>query len=162
MLKLSSQMLYSYIKKLYAYNNWANKLVLESLESQQVADEYCFKMFSHGLNAQFIWHRRVSHQPNDYKIWDIWNSEQLAQAIANSALDWTSYIDTLDEAELERVFSYQNSAGDSFTSRVLDCVMHCVNHATHHRAQVGRRLRELGYIPTSTDYITYCRIIDHL
>jgi len=155
-------MLYTYIEKLYAYNDWANRQVLASLTNQEVQDEYCLKMFSHLINAQFIWYRRVSGQSNDYKIWDTWNFEQLGQALTDSQLLWKSYIATLTEAELERAFSYQNSAGDSFTSRVLDCVMHCVNHGTHHRAQVGRRLRELGLVPISTDYITYCRITDNI
>ncbi len=156
-------MLYSYIQKLYAYNDWANKEVLKTLQNQAVTDEYCLKMFSHVLNAQFIWHRRVTEITNTYKIWDVWSFEQLQTAIDDSYAGWKSYIDVLQEAELERTFSYQNSAGDSFQSRVLDCLMHCVNHATHHRAQVGRRLRELGLIPPpSVDYIAYCRIFDKI
>ena len=156
-------MLYSYIEKLYAYNDWANKEILKSLQSQQVVDEYCLKIFSHVINAQFIWHRRIANQTNVYKIWDVWNFDQLQEAIEDSSAKWKAYIAGLNELELQRIFSYQNSAGDSFKSRVLDCIMHCVNHATHHRAQVGRRLRELGLNPpSSTDYISYCRLFDNL
>ncbi|TAE09175.1 MAG: hypothetical protein EAZ95_16330 [Bacteroidetes bacterium] len=155
-------MLYSYIEKLYAYNHWANEEVLKSLQTQNVTDEYCLKMFSHVINAQFIWHRRVSEQPNDYKIWDVWSFEQMQNALIDNRTRWATYFAKLNEGELERTFSYQNSAGDSFVSRILDCIMHCVNHATHHRAQVGRRLRELGLQPVSTDYITYCRITDNI
>ena len=154
-------MLYSYIEKLYAYNDWANKEMLKALESQNVTDEYCLKMFSHVLNAQFIWHRRVTEQANAYKIWDIWSFAEMQNAISDNYECWKIYIKTLNDSELERFFSYQNSAGDSFKSRVLDCLMHCVNHATHHRGQVGKRLRELGLVPPPTvDYIAYCRLFD--
>ena len=158
--QIVNQMLYSYIQKLYAYNDWANKELLASLEQQQITDEYCLKMFSHVINAQFIWHRRVSEQSNEYKIWDVWNFTEIHQALADNYSRWQTYFTQLTEEELARTFSYQNSAGDSFVSRVLDCVMHCVNHATHHRAQVGRRLRELGHTPPSIDYIVYCRLTD--
>jgi uncharacterized damage-inducible protein DinB len=154
-------MLYSYIKKLYAYNDWANKELLKCLSSQNVQDEFCLKMFSHVINAQFIWHRRMSEENNDYKIWDVWSFEQMQTALADNLTRWQVYFDKLNDVELERVFSYKNSAGDSFQSRVLDCIMHCVNHATHHRAQVGKRLRELGLTPPpSMDYIVYCRQTD--
>ena len=151
-------MLKQYLSQLYAYNDWANKKILNLLEKNKVQDEFCNKFFSHTINAQFIWHKRVSNLQNDYKIWDIWTHEQMTASLEDNYLKWQAYLAQVDESELQRRISYQNSAGDSFDNCVFDCVVHLVNHATYHRAQVAKRLRDIDIVPENTDYITYCRV----
>jgi uncharacterized damage-inducible protein DinB len=36
---------------------------------------------------------------------------------------------------------------------------HLVNHGTYHRGQVAVLLREKGYDPVNTDFITYDRVL---
>lgn len=147
----------SYFFKLFAYNHWANLRVLEVLKNNHIQDEYCLKSFSHVINAQFIWHRRIAEIPNDYKIWDIWTFEQMQASLDNNLSLWTTYINQLTDDELNRAFQYKNSAGDAFENIVEDSLAHLVNHATYHRAQVAKRLRDIGIIPVNTDFITYRR-----
>ncbi|MCS6822344.1 MAG: DinB family protein [Microscillaceae bacterium] len=148
-----------YFLRLFAYNLWANEITLDSLKKYKITDDYCLQMFSHIVNAQYIWHRRLTEQPNDYKIWDKWSIEQMQNALTENHALWQTYLNKLTPQELSRTFEYKNSAGDTFTNNVQDCLVHLINHATYHRAQVAKRLRELGFVPQNTDYITYCRLI---
>jgi uncharacterized damage-inducible protein DinB len=146
-----------YFIKLFEYNHWANQLVLNVLKDNQVQDEYCLKMFSHVINAQFIWHRRIVEVSNEYKIWDIWSFEEMHNSLQNNYELWMQYLSQLTDNELNRTFAYTNSAGDSFENIVEDALAHLVNHATYHRAQVAKRLRDLDIKPAHTDYISYRR-----
>ena len=149
-----------YFLKLYRYNDWANHTVLKLLERSQVTDEYALKNFSHVLNAQFIWFRRVANHANDYKIWDILSFEKMHQSIPVANILWMDYLAQATPEEFAREITYTNSAGDTFHNVVQDCIAHQVNHATYHRAQVAKRLRDVGVLPINTDYITYCRLTD--
>ena len=62
-----------------------------------------------------------------------------------------------DEAELQRLVSYSNSLGNAYDSAVHDILTHAVVHASYHRAQVATRLRDHGFEPVNSDFITYCR-----
>jgi uncharacterized damage-inducible protein DinB len=62
-----------------------------------------------------------------------------------------------DETELQRLISYTNSLGASYDSMVHDILTHAVVHASYHRAQVATRLRDHGFEPVNSDFITYCR-----
>lgn len=147
-----------YFKRLYLYNDWANRTILELLEKNQIRDEFIIKWFSHVINAQFIWLRRVASHQNAYKIHDIHPFEQLHQSLDENQQLWLDYLEKATPEEFARVISYSNSAGDQFTNVVQDCLAHCVNHATYHRAQVAKVSRDIGIVPPNTDYITYCRI----
>jgi uncharacterized damage-inducible protein DinB len=150
-------MLNDYFIRLYHYNDWANRQVLELLEKNNVTNEFAIKNFSHVINAQFIWLRRVAGHQNSYKIWEVLSFEQMHQSLDECHRLWLEYLQKATPEEFTRVFSYSNSAGDAFHSVVLDCVAHNVNHATYHRAQVAKALRDISVIPVNTDYITYCR-----
>jgi uncharacterized damage-inducible protein DinB len=38
-------------------------------------------------------------------------------------------------------------------------MIHLVNHSTYHRAQIAILLRQQGFEPVNTDFITYDRVI---
>ena len=38
-------------------------------------------------------------------------------------------------------------------------MIHLVNHSSYHRAQIALLLRQKGYEPINTDFITYDRVL---
>jgi len=42
---------------------------------------------------------------------------------------------------------------------VESIMMHLVNHCSYHRAQVALLLRQKGFEPLNTDFITYDRVV---
>jgi uncharacterized damage-inducible protein DinB len=49
--------------------------------------------------------------------------------------------------------------GKYFENNVQQIMIHLVNHGTYHRGQVAMLLRQKGFEPVNTDYITYDRVI---
>ena len=66
------------------------------------------------------------------------------------------YLERTKPEEFSYTISYTTSAG-YFESVISDCLIQMVNHATHHRGQVVKAIRDLGIAPPNTDYIMYCR-----
>ncbi|MFD0939729.1 DinB family protein [Pedobacter boryungensis] len=108
------------------------------------------KLFSHVLTAQHIWLKRVLNQTPDFGVWEIKSVEDF-QAISEHNLKLAE--DILQHVSLEKDITYKNGAGDEFTNKVEDILLHICNHSTYHRAQISTMLRVSGYTPPITDYI---------
>lgn len=53
--------------------------------------------------------------------------------------------------EVVQPFTCRDLAGNLCTLRLLECLLHLVNHGTYHRGQITSKLRQLGAQPVSTD-----------
>ena len=154
-------MLTAYFERLYAYNFWANTQLLNLIESNPSAyTEDVQIALSHYIAAQEIWASRIAGRAAEVKgVWEKYSIEQ-CKAFAKSTADyWEGVLATLHKPEdYTRKIAYKNTKGDYYETPIVDIVGHCVNHATYHRAQIARMLREKGVAPVNTDYITYCRL----
>jgi uncharacterized damage-inducible protein DinB len=61
--------------------------------------------------------------------------------------------------DFNREMTYKNYVGDLYTNNVEMIMIHLVNHSSYHRAQVAMLLRQKGFEPINTDFITYDRVI---
>ena len=83
---------------------------------------------------------------------------ELRHEILNNDEKWVEFIQTIQEADLEKKFTYNTLDGKSYTNIVADAVLHCINHSTFHRGQLITLLRQLGFTKLEpTDYIAYLR-----
>jgi uncharacterized damage-inducible protein DinB len=55
--------------------------------------------------------------------------------------------------------TYKNYVGEDYTNNVEMIMIHLVNHSSYHRAQIAMLLRQKGFEPINTDFITYDRVI---
>ncbi|MFN7953258.1 MAG: DinB family protein [bacterium] len=69
-----------------------------------------------------------------------------------------AWIETLEEALLDRDFTYRNLAGESQSHPMWWAVQHFFNHQTHHRGQATTILKQLGRDPGVTDYVQFLRL----
>ena len=146
----------AYFNKLYRYNHWANSQIMECLEKYNVRDEEIIKLMSHIATAQHIWLDRIHNRPSERQTWIVYSWELLKNEIINGDADWMKFIE-IHSADFSETVSYQNSKGQAFETPLTEIIIHVANHSTYHRAQVARRLRELGLNPPITDYIHYAR-----
>jgi uncharacterized damage-inducible protein DinB len=58
-----------------------------------------------------------------------------------------------------RDLSYNNYVGDPYITNVESIMIHLVNHSSYHRAQIAMLLRQTGFEPINTDFITYDRVL---
>ena len=149
------------LEKLGAFNVWANETVLQRLDeiaaSGQEIPAVVLRLFSHVLNAQAIWISRISGQTQPVKVWQEHDLPTLHRLHEQASEPLHQLMVHADETELQRLISYTNSLGNSYDSMVHDILTHAVVHASYHRAQVATRLRDHGFEPVNSDFITYCR-----
>jgi uncharacterized damage-inducible protein DinB len=147
-----------YFLKLYQYNFWANKRVLDALNRQQVSDEKILSLIGHVVAAQFLWLHRIKGLPApDVKLWGEYSLEQLNTMADTAGKQWLEFVESAES--FDREMSYLNYTGDPYTNNVEIIMMHLVNHASYHRGQIAMLLRQKGLEPVNTDFITYDRVI---
>lgn len=142
----------------YKYNAWANRRVIGCLEQQAVTDEKILTVFGHLLAANFIWLNRIQNLPkSEYKLWGNYDLNTLKQMVEEADQRWMSFLEQTEN--FDRVLKYNNYVGDYFENNVQQIMIHLVNHGTYHRGQVAMLLRQKGFEPVNTDFITYDRVL---
>lgn len=142
----------------YRYNAWANRRVVACLQQQQVSDEKILTIMGHLLAANFIWLHRIKGLPNsELKLWGNYSLPELAHLTEEADRQWTEFIQS--QTDFNRVLKYKNYVGDYFENNVEQIMIHLVNHGSYHRGQVALLLRQKGFEPVNTDYITYDRVV---
>ncbi len=147
-----------YFLKLYQYNAWANKRVLKILSSQQINDEKILSIMGHIVAAQYLWlHRIKGLPPAEVKLWDTYTLEQIITMADDVGSLWLDFVQQTDD--FNRALTYTNYVGDPYTNNVEMIMIHLVNHSSYHRAQIALLVRQKGFEPINTDFITYDRVI---
>lgn len=131
---------------------------MTSLINQRVEDEKILTLMSHSLAALFIWLARIQKEaPSSYRLWHTYSLNELETMAKTSGENWLNYIHQHDRFAWE--LSYTNYVGDPYINKVENIMIHLVNHSTYHRAQIAQLLRQKGYEPVNTDFITYDRVV---
>ena len=147
-----------YFLKLYHYNVWANQRVLDCLERQHIEDEKILTLLGHVVAAQLLWlHRVKGLPPPNVKLWGIYTFDQLVSMADSAGKQWLDFVESTDD--FDRELNYTNYTGDPYTNNVETIMIHLVNHSSYHRAQIAMLLRQKGFEPINTDFITYDRIL---
>jgi uncharacterized damage-inducible protein DinB len=148
----------NYFLRLYTYNQWANDRLLTVLEENQVADQDIAIATSHYLAAMEIWISRIQGRPATIGgVWEVYDAARNRELAEQAAADWLAMIPTMTPEDYTRKIAYKNTQGDYYETPVVDIMAHAVNHATYHRAQIAKMLRQIGIKPVNTDFITYAR-----
>jgi uncharacterized damage-inducible protein DinB len=147
-----------YFLKLYHYNVWSNTRVLNCLKRQQIDDEKILSLMGHILAAKFLWlHRIKGLPPPDVKLWGTYTLDQLVVMGEEAGKKWIDFVESTDD--FDRELTYTNYLNDPYTNNVETIMIHLVNHSSYHRAQIAMLLRQKGFEPVNTDFITYDRVL---
>lgn len=144
------------IKRLFAYDTWANARALDSLKGAPSAKP--FAPLAHLLVSEKIWLMRLRGEDTS----TVDKSPELSRAECESLFEelrasYESYINSLDEDGLASLLTYRNFKGVEFHTPVGEILTHVLMHGAYHRGQVAKALRAEGAAPADTDYITFVR-----
>ncbi len=144
----------TYFKEIFHYHHQANNSFIEPLiRHSDVLPQDCQKLFCHLLNAQQIWNARIMGEiPGE--VHALFSPELYYH---HNEAHHLNTLRILDNIPLDLTIGYQNTRGESFANTVRDILFHINNHSTHHRAQIAARMREVGIVPPTSDYIFYRR-----
>lgn len=143
------------LKRLSDYHFWAMDRLFKYLEALPEVPQTCLKLMQHIVNAESIWLSRIE---GEKPVVGVWEERPLADCLilhARSAKLLQAIVER--DQDLERVISYVTSTGDPFSNNIHDILIHVLNHASYHRAQIAMALRAHDIEPVNTDYILYVR-----
>lgn len=145
-------------RQLFQYTDWANRRVLEEMQSVNEVPERALELFSHLLRSQDHWYGRIENTEHEHL--DFWETESLSACAGRldaSTRRWRDVLERRAETDLDQPIAYTNSTGEPYETLLRDILTHVVNHGTHHRAQIALVLRGADIAPPPTDYIFYVR-----
>jgi len=147
----------AHLDRLFAHLTWADRRVLTSLQEATAPPPRALELYAHVLAAEHVWLARLTAKVPVHPVWpDLTLLECAALSARNEAL-YGEFLRGLDATALARDVAYVNSAGQPFTSKVEDILLHVCLHGTYHRGQVALLLRQAGEPPLPTDFIAFVR-----
>ncbi|MDM5326754.1 DinB family protein [Neobacillus sp. CF12] len=146
------------IQNMFKQVHWANLRILETLQNGGVENKQANYLFSHILHAENVWFTRLvgadsSHLP----IWEEVSLESCAEMVNQNNHNFTEFLSTLSNTELDQILTYKNSSGSQFQSSIRDILTHVALHGQYHRGQINQLLRAAELEPINVDYIMFSR-----
>jgi len=135
------------LARLLAYDDWANREALASLERAPVATG-CRRM-AHILGAQRVWLARIAGG----SFSEVWPATDLAackEGLEDLRRRWR---DVVAKDDPDRVVAYRNTEGHGFESTVREILLQILFHGAYHRGQIASDVRAHGGEPALTDFI---------
>jgi uncharacterized damage-inducible protein DinB len=142
-----------YLRRQFAYDEWANREVLNAIRAAGGAKERSLELMSHILAAEMVWLERLKQQPQSVPVWP---EPDLAQCEAQAAKMgglWLAFLDLITAGDVSQSISYKNSKGEEWTSTIVDVLTHVIMHSAYHRGQIATLMRANGQTPAYTDFI---------
>ena len=144
-----------YLIDTFLFNDQANKKLLEKIKELPDPAE-AVKFFSHLINSQNKWLKRIEVYPEDPKM-DWWEPayelEQLEELWEESLKAWVTFLESKKEEELFEEVKFVGFDGSIFAAVLKDIALQLNYHSIHHRAQVQTIIRKQGVEPDFLDYI---------
>jgi uncharacterized damage-inducible protein DinB len=142
-----------YLRRQFAYDEWANREVLNAIRAAGDANQRSLQLMSHILAAELVWLERLKGQPQSVPVWP---QPDLAQCEAQAAKlggQWLEFLDLITAGDVSQSISYRNSKGEEWTNTIVDVLTHVVMHSAYHRGQIATHMRAAGQTPAYTDFI---------
>ena len=143
----------AYLKKLFAYDDWANREALASLRAAGTPPARSLKLMAHIVAAEWLWMVRLGHDGNKLAVWPELSVAECEAQVTELGAAWERYLAGLSAAKLGDTVAYVNSKGERWTNSIADILMHVIMHSAYHRGQMASDLRAQGHTPAYTDFI---------
>jgi uncharacterized damage-inducible protein DinB len=146
------------LPRVFAHLRWADLRARDALRDAPGAlVERALELYGHVLGAEHIWLARLRGEKPTVAVWPRLSVPEAGALAARLHEGFDRYVATLSPDDLDRDVTYTNSAGQQFTSRVEDILVHVALHGSYHRGQVAMLIRDGGGTPAPTDYIAFVR-----
>lgn len=142
-----------YLRKLYAYDYWANREVARALGAAGQPPARSVRLMAHVIGAEWVWRGRILAGSKKMAVWPQLSADEIASEVEELKPAWEKYLAGLTPGRLGEETAYTNSKGERFSSRLEDILTHVVMHSAYHRGQIAADMRAAGLEPVYTDFI---------
>jgi uncharacterized damage-inducible protein DinB len=154
------------VRDIFAYNRWANGLILNA--ASRVTPEQFFAPSTHSfgslhgtlvhiLDTDCGWRILLLGQgfapeitpadlPDLDSVRSRWQEEQNA---------WNAYLESLRDEDLSSTIRYEVEGGSMRERVVWHCLYHVVNHGMQHRSEAAHLLTSYGQSPGDLDFTRF-------
>jgi uncharacterized damage-inducible protein DinB len=146
-----------HLSRLFAYDAWANRETLASIEAAASPPAVAVKRMAHVLGAEWLWLARLKRERSPLAVWPELSLAECRREGSRLEAAWRELLVGLSEEALARRVSYVNSKGEPWESAAGDILQHVVLHSVSHRGQIASDLRAAGCEPAYTDFIHAAR-----
>lgn len=146
-----------YFRRLFIYDDWANREALRSLEATPAVAARGLQVMAHIAATQWVWMDRLLLQAQRCAVWPAWSLQEIAAQLEALRGSWAQYLGSVGDGGLATSMSYTNTKGEKFTNTVADVLTHVAMHGVYHRGQIAAAVRATGGTPAYTDYIQAVR-----
>ncbi len=154
------------IRDMYDYNCWANRRLLTmaaNVTPQQFTapSSHSFSTLQrtlvHTLDTEWGWRLLLQGEgfSPELNAGDFPTVSAIAERWQQEEKDMRTYIDSLEEADLNRVISYKNEEGVLRKRIVWQVMFHVINHGMQHRSEAANLLTVYGQSPGDIDFTIY-------
>jgi len=154
--KDSTLSLLRHFERLFAYDEWANREVVEQMK-RAAPSARTLRLMNHVVAAELVWLARLEREPQPCPVWPDFPLEECEAQLRELPNKWQDWFADLEPADLATTIDYVNSKGEKFTSRVDDILTHVTLHSAYHRGQIAADVRAGGKDPAYTDFIHCAR-----
>lgn len=145
------------IRRLWEHAFWADAKLLDALRASAGDPPEAVREFAHVIGCEEVWLARLERRSAGAAVWPPISLSEARKLLERTRAAYKRYMAVLEEADLERIVAYTNSAGRQFSNSVEDILLHAALHGQYHRGKVNLLLRQAGHAPAPTDYIAYVR-----
>ena len=146
-----------YLIHLLDYELWANRRVIDALETVAQPPTRAVAVMGHILSAEQVWFGRVANESVFVSIWEDIPVSWMVETAERQHRKLVSYLEGLPELDLLQRVEYHNSQGNPYQSTLLDILTHMSHHAAYHRGQVVQLIRPMLTEAPITDFIVWTR-----
>jgi uncharacterized damage-inducible protein DinB len=156
------------ISLLYDYNYWATRRILAagaqvSLEQFINPTAHSFGSLRgtlvHTLDSEHAWRMLLQHSTLDYfqamKEEDFPTLNDLEHRWQQAEGSMRDYLASLSDDALTGIIRYTTPEGEKRERVLWHCLVHMVNHGTHHRSEAAAILTDCGQSPGGLDFTAF-------
>jgi uncharacterized damage-inducible protein DinB len=145
------------IALLYRFDDWANDQVLAALAALDSPPPRAVRLFAHIVAARRLWLARLLREPMPNDRFPTWTLPEAAAYYEEVKPGWIRFLDGLSASDLERVETYQDTFGRTWSDPLSHILAHVATHGHYHRGQIASELAAHGHTPPATDLIVASR-----
>ncbi|HED06507.1 MAG TPA: hypothetical protein ENI57_00125 [Ignavibacteria bacterium] len=155
----------SVINKLFAHMQWADSQIWNTIEkdSDMKENEDLKKLLYHIHIVQFVFLQIWKKEKFEYpKVEEFDNLEALKNWSIENNKNINDFLDNASDEKINEIANvpwsknYAEKIGkDVEQITIKESMLQVISHSTHHRAQINKKLKELGCAPPMVDFIVW-------
>ena len=143
---------------LVAYDNWANRRVINSLKASPKQNSQAVRLLAHLLTAEKAWLTHLKGE--DTSRLDLWpglSLEQCELLADETHKAYAAFFKDIFQNHFDWARTPENPRGSQCPIPIGDVFVQIISQAAYDRGQVAAAIHANGETPAETDYLTFTR-----